>query len=174
VSVIRELSRIQRRSKALSFVDENMFDINITAGITVMQINRFLGEGDDSDGMAPSRLNAFELGLHMGERADLDPEESVEDSLGPSAGSELTLCGICTAADDPQQNPATPNIDEIIDKIVKCQSSQSGEEVENRFEAMLTKSFLLKLSRRSFYEGQVRAITEIVPCAVFFKRKVRG
>jgi hypothetical protein len=170
VSVIHELSRIQRRNKALSFVDENMFDINITAGITVMQINRFLGEGDDSDGMVPSTLNAFELGLHMGERADLDPEESVADSVDPSHTSEVTLCGICSAADDTHQNPATPNVDEIIGRILMCHSSQPSEEVENRFEAMLSKSFLLRLSRRSFYEGQVRAITEIMLDAIVFHR----
>lgn len=170
MSVIHELSRIQRRNKALSYVDENMFDINITAGITVMQINRFLGEGDDSDGMVPSALNTFELGLHMGDRADLDPEDSIADSVGPSASSEVTICGICSFADDAQPNPAIPDVDEIISSILKYHSTQPQEEVENRFEAMLSKSFLLKLSRRSFYEGQVRANVGTVINVIVFNK----
>ena len=136
-----------------------MFDINITAGITVMQINRFLGEGDDSDGMSPSTLNTFELGLHMGDRADLDPEDSIADSPGPSASSEVTLCGICSVVDDAKRNAAISNVDETISNILKCHSSQCSVDIENRFEDMLSKSCLLKLSRRAFYEGQVRAIT---------------
>lgn len=154
----------------MSFADENMFDVNITAGISVMQINRFLGEGDDSDGMVPSSLTTFEFGLHMGERPDVDPEDSADSSTGPGPGSgpsgDVTVCGICSAAEEVPQNRAILSVDEIIGSILECHPAQPFEEAENRFEAMLSKSFLLKLSRRAFYEGQVRGLAGYTRTAI--------
>jgi hypothetical protein len=176
MSVMSEFLRIEKRCRAVQDIDDNMFKIRAKGGISVTQINRFLGEADDVDGMAPVTLNNFSTLQMMNnntERIDeLDwSQECIDDVM---------LCGICSDNNSvtPQDTVKKESVDDVIARILNFKSLTSRTKTEsesdlekekhNLFESLLLKNDLLQLARRTFYEGQVGRRTIIVNSIVTF------
>lgn len=167
MSVISELLKIERRSRAMRDINDNMFKIRAKGGISVTQINRFLGEADDVDGMAPVTLNNFSTlhTINKTERIDeLDwSEEYVDDVI---------LCGVCSDDNNAifKDTILKDSVDEVIARIsiLKSENHIIESESDNLFESILLGNDLLQLARRIFYEGQVRkTLNDYLPCLVF-------
>lgn len=168
MSVISELLRIEKRCRAVQDIDDNMFKIRAKGGISIIQINRFLGEADDVDGMAPVTLNNFST-LQM---MNNSTERTDELDWSQECIHDVMLCGICS--DDInvtlQDTAKKESVDDVIARILNFKSltpttkskteleteSGTGAEIHNLFESLLLKNDLLQLARRTFYEGQVR------------------
>ena len=172
-----ELRRIEKRCRAIQDVNDNMFKICAKGGISVIQINRFLGEADDVDGMAPVTLNNFKTFQMMNNNTqridELDwSQECIDDVM---------LCGICSDDNNVtlQDTVKKESVDDVISRILNFNSlipttkpeseieSKSESELEsgavteehNSFESLLLSNDSLQLARRTFYEGQVRRRT---------------
>ena len=177
MSVISELLRIEKRCRAVQDIDDNMFKIRAKGGISIIQINRFLGEADDVDGMAPVTLNNFSTLQMMNKTERIDELDWSQECI-----DDVMLCGICS--DDtnvtPQDTMKKESVDDVIARILNFKSltpttkteietktkretetelesgSGTGKEMHYLFESLLLKDDLLQLARRTFYEGQVR------------------
>jgi hypothetical protein len=178
MSVISELLRIEKRCRAVQDIDDNMFKIRAKGGISIIQINRFLGEADDVDGMAPVTLNNFSTFQMMNN----DTERIDELDWSQECIDDVMLCGICS--DDTnvtvQGTMKKESVDDVIARILNFKSltpttktktetntetvaelesgtgTGTGTEMHNLFESLLLSNDLLQLARRTFYEGQVR------------------
>ena len=180
MSVISELLRIEKRCRAVRDINDNMFKIRAKGGISIIQINRFLGEADDVDGMAPVTLNNFST-LQM---MNYNTERIDELDWSQECIDDVMLCGICS--DDNtvtlQDTVKIESVDDVIARILDFKSltpttkteikteteteteiesltgtgTGAGAEMHNLFESLLLTNDLLQLARRTFYEGQVR------------------
>jgi hypothetical protein len=175
VSVISELLRIEKRCRAVQDINDNMFKIRAKGGISVIQINRFLGEADDVDGMAPVNLNNFSTFQMINNNTErIDEVDWSQECI-----DNVMLCGICS--DDTnvtlQDTMKKESVDDVIARIMNSKSltpttktetkteketeleSGTGTEKHNLFQSLFLKNDILQLARRTFYEGQVRRRT---------------
>ena len=166
-----ELTSLRRRCIAMSHQDENMFSFNINSGVSILLINRLLGEGDDADGLipnAPSTLSQWGLGfdLHMeaeegsnlsgnsNENDNSFSDSRVKSTLQGGLSRDVPICGVCnTEASGPPSDQQS--VDFIISGILELPIPESVNVIKNPLEAMLNENVLFKLGRRMFYEGQV-------------------
>ena len=155
----------------MSHQDENMYGFNINSGVSILLINRLLGEGDDTDGLipnAPSTLSQWGLGfdLHM-EAEEATPlknnentnSNSFSDSRVKSTSKgglsrDVPICGVCNTETSGLPSDRQ-SVDFIISGILDLPIPESVTAIRNPFEAVLLENVLLKLGRRMFYEGQV-------------------
>ena len=148
-------------------VNDNIFSIRTKGGISVAQMNRFLGEADDVDGMAPVTLNNFST-LHM-----MDNTERIDDlDWSEECVDEVILCGICSDDNNVtfKDTIQKASVDDVIARIsiLKSENHITEFKSDNLFESMLLGNDLLQLARRTFYEGQVRrTLNCYLLCVVF-------
>ena len=152
----------------MSHQDENMFSININSGVSILLINRLLGEGDDADGLvpsAPSTLSQWGLGfdLHMeaeeGNIGNTNSDSKLKSTVPSGLSRDVPICGVCNTEESGQPSDLQ-SVDFIISGILNLQIPESVNVIRNPMEAMLHENVLLKLGRRMFYEGQVSVLND--------------
>lgn len=134
-------------------LNDNMFEISAKGGISVTQMNRFLGVADDVDAMAPVNLNTFST-LHMMKQ----PGRFDELDLSDDSIDDVILCGICSDDNNVFLKGALQkaSVDDVIAKISMLKFANHIKVSNNIFESALSRCDVLQLARRTFYEGQVR------------------
>lgn len=145
-------------------VNDNMFEITAKGGISVTQINRFLGEADDVDAMAPVTLNNFST-LHVIKQ----PGRFNELYLSDESIDDVILCGICSDDNNAILKGALQkvSVDDVIAKISMLKFANHIKVSSNIFETALSRCDILQLARRTFYEGQVRGTVKIPFLPIF-------
>ena len=136
-------------------ITDNMFEIRVKGGISVIQINRFLGEADDVDAMAPVNLNNLSTLRIMNKTERIDELDWSEEE---ECIDDVILCGICSDEKNATLEDSTQkvSVDDVIERISTLKLQDRSTESDNSFESILLGSDLLHLARRMFYEGQVR------------------